>query len=236
MISKKHPYAILNQQFRMIPEIAALLKDIYPTLVTLPVERDIPQTHLAHPVYWWEHDAEETRGVSPWNQLEVEKVCALARFLLMHVEPARITVLAGYQGQVSAIREHLAKRCTEHKDTSKLLKLQVRTVDSYQGSENDIVLLTLVRNNPARALGFMEHPGRRCVALSRARLALYIVGSRNSFEGTEWGRVIWELEARGCMGHGLELMRCNGEVREVHTADELFTICDEVQKKGIECL
>jgi hypothetical protein len=62
---------------------------------------------------------------------------------------------------VTAIKDILRKRVNNKKDPSKLLQLQIRTIDSYQGSENDIVLLSLTRNNPASAIGFMELAGRR---------------------------------------------------------------------------
>jgi hypothetical protein len=54
------------------------------------------------------------------------------------------------------------------------------TVDSSQGSEADLVIVSLVRNNPRTgvpALGFLRDPRRMNVLLSRARQQLVIVGS-----------------------------------------------------------
>ncbi len=54
------------------------------------------------------------------------------------------------------------------------------TVDSFQGSEADLVVLSLVRNNQRTglsALGFLRDKRRMNVALSRARSKLVIVGS-----------------------------------------------------------
>lgn len=65
--------------------------------------------------------------------------------------------------------------------------LKVDTIDSYQGKENAIVLLSLVRNNaegphehgaPTIAPGFMVRPNRINVAMSRAMDRLVIVGAR----------------------------------------------------------
>jgi AAA domain len=56
----------------------------------------------------------------------------------------------------------------------------VGTVDSFQGNEADLVILSLVRNNAgsgARALGFLRDKRRMNVALSRAKSKLVIVGS-----------------------------------------------------------
>jgi AAA domain len=54
------------------------------------------------------------------------------------------------------------------------------TVDSSQGTEADLVIVSLVRNNPQTgvpALGFLRDPRRMNVLLSRAREQLVVVGS-----------------------------------------------------------
>jgi superfamily I DNA and/or RNA helicase len=61
-------------------------------------------------------------------------------------------------------------------------RVKVDTIDSYQGKQNLIVLLSLVRNNADRpdgtiAQGFMSRLNRINVAMSRARDRLVIVGS-----------------------------------------------------------
>jgi len=52
-------------------------------------------------------------------------------------------------------------------------------VDGYQGEENEIVLLSLVRSNKNNSIGFLKTNNRVCVALSRARLGFYIAGNLN---------------------------------------------------------
>ena len=60
------------------------------------------------------------------------------------------------------------------------------TVDSFQGDQADLVLVSLVRNNwhtiPAKALGFLRDDRRMNVLLSRARWRLIVVGSLRFFE------------------------------------------------------
>lgn len=48
-------------------------------------------------------------------------------------------------------------------------RVLVSTVDGYQGEENDIVILSLVRSNDDNNIGFLKTDNRVCVALSRAR-------------------------------------------------------------------
>ena len=52
------------------------------------------------------------------------------------------------------------------------------TVDKYQGQQNDYVLLSLVRT---RAVGHLRDARRLVVAVSRARLGLYIFGRQALF-------------------------------------------------------
>ena len=44
-------------------------------------------------------------------------------------------------------------------------------MDKYQGSQNDYILLSLVRT---KSVGFMRDVRRLIVAMSRARLGLYV--------------------------------------------------------------
>ena len=46
-----------------------------------------------------------------------------------------------------------------------------------QGQENDIILISLVRSNKERRIGFLTQKNRICVAISRARCGLYLFGN-----------------------------------------------------------
>lgn len=59
------------------------------------------------------------------------------------------------------------------------------TVDSCQGSEADIVILSCVRGNLGGSVGFTDHPNRLNVAISRAKERLYIVCNWNTFTATK---------------------------------------------------
>ena len=57
----------------------------------------------------------------------------------------------------------------------------------FQGEENKVILLSLVRSG-VRDIGFMKEKNRICVAISRAKCALYIFGNASHFEeySDEW--------------------------------------------------
>lgn len=71
--------------------------------------------------------------------------------------------------------------------------IKVDTVDSYQGKENDIVIISLVRSNSSGNQGYVVSENRANVALSRAKEALFIIGNsemwHNRNETTAFGRV-----------------------------------------------
>ena len=71
------------------------------------------------------------------------------------------------------------------------------------------------------------------MALSRARLALYIVGSRITFKATEWSTVIDNLESKGMLDDSLPLVNSAGEKREIGSAAELYAICDIESLQGL---
>ena len=84
------------------------------------------------------------------------------------------------------------------------------TIDDYQGEENDIVILSLVRSNPQMRLGFCAIENRIIVALSRARHGMYILGNPEMF-GAEnsWWRVLTRLRECGRVQEGLKLCCAN---------------------------
>jgi len=84
--------------------------------------------------------------------------------------PVRIIVITPYSGQVKLLKETLAcpRGCV----------LDVATVDSFQGQEADILILSTVRT---RKIGFVDDRQRLNVALTRAKRVLRVVGDASFF-------------------------------------------------------
>lgn len=60
--------------------------------------------------------------------------------------------------------------------------LKIDTVDSYQGKENEIIIVSLTRNDRKVSEGFLKYPERINVSLSRARERLVIIGASRMWE------------------------------------------------------
>jgi molybdopterin-guanine dinucleotide biosynthesis protein len=135
------------------------------------------------------HGSGIERGRPQWhNPAEVSAVIDVLRRLQPRPgnKKPSLAVLSPYKAQVDKLRDGLAAHRAKdlaHLDGFSPVRSNsafVGTVDSFQGSEADVVILSLVRNSArtgAGALGFLRDRRRMNVALSRAKTQLIIVGS-----------------------------------------------------------
>lgn len=91
-----------------------------------------------------------------------------------------IGIITMYAAQRDLIRRKLdqADWAADIRDT-----YTIGTVDSYQGKENRIIILSMVRNDTSRGVGFLADPERINVAMSRAQDRLVIVSSSSMWSG-----------------------------------------------------
>ncbi|QIW95173.1 hypothetical protein AMS68_000691 [Peltaster fructicola] len=185
------PYTMLNAQGRARPSLASLYRWRYPSLTNLPITSAAPEFVTANaglrydyqfidiPDYKGKGESEPTPHFIQ-NLGEAEYAVALFQYLRLLGYPAdRITILTAYAGQRALIRDVLSHRCKNNRlfGTPKWLG----TVDKYQGEQNDYVILSLVRT---KGPGYLRDLRRLTVALSRARLGLYVLGRREVFESS----------------------------------------------------
>lgn len=194
-------YKMLAVQRRMPPEVRRLLWPIYGDKIQdHECTLDRPPVPGLGKVKTWFFHHENLEAVdkfkSTYNELEAILVVDFVNGLVSeNVQPENITVLTFYNGQRRVITREL-KRVEGLGDKN----IKVVTVDSYQGEENDIILLSLVRNNFIDTVGFLNVANRVCVALSRARQGLFLFGNVNLLEragGPEWQQVIQILRGEG---------------------------------------
>jgi len=68
------------------------------------------------------------------------------------------------------------------------IPLTVSTIDGFQGQENDVVYLSLVRSNERGAIGFLSDYRRMNVAMTRARRKLVVVGDSATIGAADFYR------------------------------------------------
>ena len=103
-------------------------------------------------------------------------------------------------------------------------------MDNYQGEENDIIVLSLVRSNLESKIGFLKITNRVCVSLSRAKHGLYIFGDSECLVGSQlklWIDVVDHLKQTSQIGQALQLSCSNHDVlAEVRSAEDFKNVPD----------
>lgn len=102
-----------------------------------------------------------------------------------------IGIITPYLQQVKTIRSKL-------RNENCLIEPKIGTVEEFQGQERKIILLSTVRTTRENlhldekySLGFIGHPNRMNVAISRARALLVIFGSAELLSNdTNWQYLI----------------------------------------------
>ena len=199
----------LERQHRMRPEIADFLRIIYPGLIDdRSVEVYDSVKGVSTNIYFISHTSEEHRDEelkSMSNEHEATYLVAFCNYLILQgYSPTQITILTPYTGQVFLIRKLLRQR-------PMLQDVRLCPIDNYQGEENDIVLLSVVRSCSSSELkpsiGFVKDENRICVALSRAKMGLYVIGNfRHISRNSElWSKMIQKAKEMSVIGDSLRL-------------------------------
>ncbi|KAK8913376.1 NFX1-type zinc finger-containing protein 1 [Metarhizium anisopliae] len=71
--------------------------------------------------------------------------------------------------------------------------LRVATVDNFQGEEAKVVIVSLVRSNEARKVGFLRTTNRINVLLSRAQHGMYLIGNTETYTHVKMWQMVIEL-------------------------------------------
>ncbi|MGH0131754.1 UNVERIFIED_CONTAM: hypothetical protein FKN15_048582 [Acipenser sinensis] len=204
LVNVDFPYVRLNYQHRMRPEIACLLTPhIYSELENHPSVLEYENIKgVSSNLFFVEHDVLEQEiqdGRSHQNKHEAQFVVALCLYLICQgYKPSQITILTTYTGQLYCLRKLLPQK--------QFQGVKVHVVDKYQGEENDIILLSLVRSNSYGKVGFLQIANRVCVALSRAKKGLYCIGNMALFGKVQlWSNILHTLREKGQVGRALML-------------------------------
>ena len=177
--------AALRRQYRMHPAIGNLISQAFydGNLEQGRAADDFTDYNwMRRPVRWLStaglpDKAETRRGQSVANFAETDRI---VRWLQDFESECRqrnlhpsVGVISGYQAQVS---ELLRSIDPDNAARWQNLRIEIATVDSFQGRECDVILYSTVRSNAQGNIGFLRDNRRINVALSRAKHLLVIFG------------------------------------------------------------
>ncbi|KAK8016928.1 hypothetical protein PG993_015117 [Apiospora rasikravindrae] len=84
--------------------------------------------------------------------------------------------------------------------------LRLATVDNFQGEEAKVIIVSLVRSNTQKKVGFLRTVNRINVLLSRAQHGMYLIGNADTYSNIPmWNDIRERLETTGRIGPALEL-------------------------------
>lgn len=208
------PFVCLSQQHRMRPEISSLLTPtIYKTLKDHPSVLNYENVRgFKHNIYFLDHTHPESQtefSTSHMNEFEAKMIVRLFRYLVLQgYSRQQITILSTYNDQVKLIKDNM-KNMTETMDSA-TQRVTITAVDNFQGEENEIILLSLVRGNDGKKIGHLHDIKRICVSLSRAKQGFYVVGNFQTIRKSQtWNKIISKAESNGICGPYLPLQCVN---------------------------
>lgn len=211
MLAAGHWQVSLNVQYRMHPAISRFPNQFFygGQLEDAPDIRRgslfVPELHCDRrfqPFLFFDvRDSREhqARGSTSFaNQAEAAFVRLLLETLVTRkwsvCQRLTIGVITPYRDQQQLLRSTITEYAMSQADPRlrKVLDaVDVRTIDGFQGQQRDIVIFSVVRSSPQH-MGFLTDFRRMNVALTRARVGMYVVGSRQALAAVQphWSALV----------------------------------------------
>ena len=140
-------------------------------------------------------------GMGGKNLSEVNIVAKYVEKLLFEdIDPKDIGIITPYNLQVNALKEKMALTVEP--------EIEISTVDGFQGHEREIIILSMVRSNLTKFIGFLKDFRRNNVAVTRAKSHLVMICNSAT------------LSSDPDLKRLIELIRKYGEVRFDPLTDE----------------
>jgi superfamily I DNA and/or RNA helicase len=184
-VKSGYPLTLLSVQYRMRRSIADFSSErFYEGKIETPqhlADRDIHVTFIDTAGSGTAEQPGENGG-SLRNDAELD---IAAKLLSTEIhDPSTVAFISPYAAQVAAAREALPEA------------IRISTIDSFQGQEMPIVIVSLVRSNDEGIIGFLKDYRRMNVALTRAKESLYVIGDSATIGADPFYRAFLEYTER----------------------------------------
>uniref|UniRef100_A0AC34F7V7 RNA helicase n=1 Tax=Panagrolaimus sp. ES5 TaxID=591445 RepID=A0AC34F7V7_9BILA len=192
-------FVILNTNYRSQMHISNLVSFlIYENILISNIPSDCNDfigysllPNKAIPIVFCAINGKEERvGTSYKNEREVLQIILTIENILTNInmKQSDIGVVTPYKANVYAIKKKLWLQYPE---------VNVDSVEKYQGSEREVIIISTVRTE---SLGFLNDPKRLCTAISRPRKLLFIIGCpKILIQDEKWKEMIKYLYESECV-------------------------------------
>nr|XP_043619966.1 uncharacterized protein LOC122591790 [Erigeron canadensis] len=208
-----HSKHLLNVQYRMHPTISFFPNWKFYQKQILDAEnvtcKSYEKGYLSGPMFGsysfinvvGGREEKDEDGRSWRNMVEVAIVIKIVQNLHKAWSDSKrkltVGVVSPYAAQVVSIQDKIARKYEKLDGFS----VKVKSIDGFQGGEEDIIILSTVRSNSHGNVGFLFSLQRTNVALTRARHCLWILGNERTLVNSEsiWKDLVWDARNRGCV-------------------------------------
>ncbi|XP_058113518.1 uncharacterized protein LOC131256610 isoform X2 [Magnolia sinica] len=213
-----HPVIMLTEQYRMHPEICQFPSlHFYENKLVNGNQMGSKSAPFHESVYLGpyvffdvidgvEQHGKNSGGLSLYNESEANAAVEVLRFFKKRYPSeffgGRIGIITPYKSQLSLLRS----RFNNAFGPGATADMEFNTVDGFQGREVDILILSTVRASDqsvkapginSRVIGFVADVRRMNVALTRAKLSLWIVGNSRTLEtNINWAALLNNAKER----------------------------------------
>ncbi|ONL99538.1 P-loop containing nucleoside triphosphate hydrolase superfamily protein [Zea mays] len=203
---------LLEVQYRMHPSISKFPNsNFYDNRISdgpIVRQEDYAKSYLPGPIYGAysfihiDNDMEmlDSLGQSSKNMAEVAVAANIVERLAKECTEKRqrtsVGIISPYTAQVIALQDRLGRKFEKHD----FLSVTVKSIDGFQGGEEDIILISTVRSNKDGKVGFLSDSGRINVALTRAKYCLWILGNGTTLLASNsiWADLVRDSKRRRC--------------------------------------
>ncbi len=196
--------SLLNVQYRMNEAIARFSSEMFygGRLESAPEVRSRGILDFDTPVSWIDSSAVDSKEefvgdtYGRINRAEAaltldtlkKYIAGIGKERLLY-ENTDIGVISPYKAQVQLLRRMFGRDAFLRPFRN---SITVNTVDGFQGQERDIIIISLVRANEDGSIGFLSDIRRMNVAITRARMKLFILGNAETMRKHPFYRRLYE--------------------------------------------
>lgn len=197
--SSSNSIGILKKQYRMSKEIFDLVDNIYksvPGFELIDGKKEFSNPNLKyHNILTLQCDGVDhidEDDTSAYNEKECDYIVNIIKLLYENIKNGRIKninkigIISFYKRQSTKINNRIQKLKDELKKCN--IKIEIGTVDNFQGREFDLVILSCVRTE--KMTSFITQIRRWNVSISRAKDKLIVIGNFDKLYNISTGKNI----------------------------------------------